>query len=151
MHEQTVSFMNISSSRKLVTPVDKYTFCEDKGYVWLQRLCFRVLSKIGAYAQEWTHVYRRVGFDNNDLLKLLLEQEKTFYSLIYNRKLERIYMGPDDYQDLMMGVERLGMIPITFVSFVKICSPNNPYGSWHDIPITVIPWMKGVLMVPKDR
>ncbi len=132
---------------------DAFEFRKDRGWHWLQRSCFWVLGKIGAYQQKTFEVFRRTPQENNDLLKSLLGQEGQWLRLINERADCRIFMGPDDQMDLMRLCEFREMRPTSFRGRIETRQRRGDYteSCWHDIPITVVPWMKGAILVPDGQ
>jgi len=124
-----------------------FEFREDRGWHWLQRACFWVLRKIGAYAQETTRVWTRHPQDNDDLLKSLLGQEQEWLRLIHREDC-RIYMGPEEHTEVLRMCDHLGSGHFTFDARIKITDRHGP--RFHDVPITVVPWLKGAFIVPVE-
>ncbi|MDE2103800.1 MAG: hypothetical protein KGL39_41565 [Patescibacteria group bacterium] len=127
----------------------RFEFSPQRGWKWAQRLCFWILAKIGARASEEVIVWRRIGTQNDALLESLLKQEHWLLeNLYYRRQAYRLLIGPEQEMELLRIAENIGMRHFSLDAGIRTADRNGP--RWHDIPITVIPWMKGALIVPRE-
>jgi hypothetical protein len=148
--QQVVKWVKITSAELSKINPDCFEFSPHQGWVFIQRICFWLLNKIGAHKHETTTVYTRSPQQNNSLLQSLVGQEGQWIELIHNNRAKRIYIGPEDNAELQSISDGLGMRPFSFTGRIK--TRNGPLEqTWHDIPITVIPWMNGAIIVPDDR
>lgn len=145
--QQVVNFVKIDRIETPMQSPDLFEYREDKGWRWLQRAAFTVLGWIGAHHGMTATTFQRTARENDNLLRSLLGQEGQWIEHVHEgRERMRIYMGPDDEMDLMRLVDFRDMQAATFVGRIKT---QDAYGSkWHDIPITVVPWMTGAIIVP---
>ena len=130
-----------------LTPL--YEFQPNRGWKWLQRIAFAVLDWIGAHHYEGIVTYTRTKEENDNILKSLIKQEGQWLELIHNNPNQmQIYMGPDDFEDLMKLSDFRDMQPTLIMGRIDT---NDQYGNhqWHNIPITIVPWMVGAILVPK--
>lgn len=85
-------------------------------------------------------------------MKRLLGQEGELLDRLYERDDLVIYLGPDDSDELLAMTKDLGMQPISFSGRIKI-GCKRVYGrasyEWREIPVVVVPWMKGAMIVPR--
>ena len=130
---------------------DTYKFTPKCGWVWLQKICFWFLRKIKANHIEITTKYiRRHNSENEEILKSLLGQQGYWLQFVHDyRKPLRIVMGPDDFDGLLEMAQMGSMRPFDLSAGLEIRDINGPH--WHNIPITVIPWMKGAVIVPDHK
>lgn len=138
----------VLTERRQVLQPDTTAFAlrQELGWVWLQRLAIAILRWVGAYREECVEVRTRTTQENDALLSRLLGQEGQFLELAYRHQQMHIYMGPDDHPELMMLVNGVGG-HVTFDAKIKI-GFDRAAPQFHTIPITVVPWMKGAIIVP---
>lgn len=149
MSEQKVQTFLIC--RKTTTAIDKdaFQFSKNAGWLWLQRLCFFALRKIGAYRQHTVEFIQRTPQQNNNLIKMLFEQQRVVRDMLERQRKFRVYVGPDEQYRLHELVQMNGGV----VQLDTRLPVGNP-GAWSGIRIfgisvTVIPWMSGCLVVPE--
>lgn len=147
MDRQRVDFVKIEHSFELVQIKDRYEFSAARKWPWLQRICFGILNWLGANAEDTVEVFSRVKQENDDILVSLFGQQGIWLERAYREKC-RIYMGPGDYKKLMVIAHKNGMRPFDLDAGIQISTPENRVGTWCSIPITVIPWMDGAVLVP---
>ena len=124
-----------------------FEFREQCGKVWLQKLCFKVLDWIGCYHLE-RHVATTYGpFENNKTLtNFVYRAFRDVREWEYYRDEWVLLIGGGTFQKLMDCPEVKGMLQFTV---------NVPVGSrYHGtriygMPVVVVPWMKGFVVVPK--
>lgn len=130
-----------------IVDVTQFEYRPERGWRWLQRAAFKVLDWIGAHHQPVVTTFVRSPQENDVLLKSLIGQEGEWIGLLHRGKgRPRIYMGPDDYPELLRLMDHRDFQPTTFEG--RIETRSRDYGKWHDIPITVVPWMVGAVIVP---
>lgn len=148
---QPVRFAEIESTDAFREDRDGFDLRRDRGWVWLQKALFAVLGWIGAYRLARYKIFTRTPEQNDSLLKSLLGQEGQWLDdLHFQHARLRIYIGPDEYPELMALSEFRGMRLTTLHGQIETKAGRQHYGEWHNIPITVIPWMIGVLIVKED-
>lgn len=143
-----VRYAKIDQIDSLVVDTDRYEYRPERGWRWLQRALFKVLDWIGAHHEATVTTYTRTPQENDDLIKSLLGQEGEWIERIHRSNGARIIMGPDDHMDLLRLCEHMGMTAVHMMGRTKTA---DHYGSrWHNIPITVVPWMVGAVLVPNE-
>lgn len=145
-----IHYANIDTT---VTPFcdrERYELRPERGWVWVQRAAFKVLDWIGAHHMATVKTFVRTPQQNDDLLKSLLGQEGQWIEHVHHSDRRgrgaQIFIGPDEYPDLMRLCEHMGMSPVTMYGRIETRDRYGP--KWHDIPITVVPWMVGAVLVP---
>lgn len=147
--QQIVRFAKIKTIRTPTTDWNLYEYRPELGWKWLQKVAFAALRWIGAHHMEVVTTFERHPQENNDLLKSLLGQQGAWIEFVHNdRKQPRIYMGPDDHADLMRLCDFRDMDPTTLYGRIETRDGRHYHGKLHDIPITVVPWMQGAIIVP---
>ena len=124
-------------------PTSAYSFNRDRGFVWVQRLCFWVLGKLRCsyYDSAVVDVERHL-IDPDRFIDRFFEAYDEL-DLRYGRRPRIIYIGSDDYAELM-AADGMSM-PYSFRAEFMV--GNNGHRSFHGISVEVIPWMSGVLVV----
>ena len=125
-----------------------YEYRSHAGWGWLQRLCFWVLDKIGAHHEEYVNTWTRTKRENDDLISSLFGQEGWIIEYLHHRGPLRVFMGPDNHKELMDWCYKNGMQHFSMTGSIE--TKDGRYGKWHDIPITVVPWMMGAVIVPTE-
>lgn len=145
-----VHYANIESTTAPYSDPERYEYRPELGWRWLQRAAFKVLDWIGAHHMASITTFVRTPAENDGLLKSLLGQEGEWIERVHHSDRDgrgaQIYVGPDEYPDLMRPCEHMGMSPVTMHGRIKTQDRYGP--KWHDIPITVVPWMVGAVLVP---
>lgn len=145
--EQVVNFVKLERIDTVVTDWDQFEYRPELGWRWLQRVAFAILGWIGAHHEPVVTTFQRSARENDDLLKSLLGQVGQWIAHVHHREQMQIYMGPDDEMSLMRLVQHMDMQPVRLSGQIET---RDRYGSkWHNIPITVVPWMQGAIIVPR--
>jgi hypothetical protein len=146
--DQEIHFVKVKKIEHVYECYGVYEFREECKWHWLQKLCFKILDKIGAHRQETTHFYRRRKSQNDNLLKSLLGQEKQWLELVYNQR-PRIYLGINEERELYKLSSFMGFdTPLKMTGSIEL-GMGRERPTWHHIPIYVVPWMKGAIIVPE--
>jgi hypothetical protein len=138
MIDQVVEFIVDTENYYQVETTEKFQLREDKKYPWLQKLCFSVLRKLGAFSwDKCVEIERHSIKGTINYIKLI--EEITFLKNA-DIKPSRILMGSEDYASLMSET-----ISKHYFSYqTTYPSENKIYG----LLIEIIPWMKGFLVMP---
>jgi hypothetical protein len=142
-------------SRSVHTHRDKFTLRKERGWVWLQRLCFWVLRKIGAYHLETIETVTYGPFDRNEKLSQRLFDivEETLGWDTFDDTQWMVVMGRDEFRQLDQDKELLHVFG--FVIGMEMRRPiRNRFGEYkvgtfHGIDVVVLPWVEGMTLVPK--
>ena len=118
---------------------------EDGKMCWLQRIAMWVLRRYGerGYIQKETITYSR--FNKDDLFECLLKtSQSTILNYVDRGFTPKIYIGSEDFQEMMKlpDIRRY----LSFTSRPPLNNRNGPI--LIDMPVEVLPWMRGVLVVP---
>jgi hypothetical protein len=134
----------IETERRVTSYVNKelFEFRKDKKHHWLQKLCFWVLSKIGSHSIGEKVSYTQHRIDTPNFMEKLYRQKHGLLDL-YNAEGERLLIGNDEYMELTGNPEIRHMMHFTG-------EYRGRHGELLGMKITVIPWMSGILVVPRD-
>jgi len=142
METNVIEYLETKRHVSTVESVDRYVFRKDKGYHGLQRLLFWVLAKIGCYAQDERIAYTQHRLDTDDLMEAIYKQDIGVLEF-YNQRGKSLLIGSKDYQELTGNPAIRQMMQFTG-------KYRGGYGEVLGMNIIVIPWMKGMLVVPKN-
>lgn len=137
--KQTIRVIEPKYTHNMVTLKHAYEFRRDLRYRWVQKICFWVLQKIGAYCQEDTVDVTYHDINTTDVLERLYRNIDIAYE--YNHvDPEHIIMGSQDFHELMG-------IPGSHSHFQF----DAQYGRSKrllGIRVHVVPWIRGMIVVP---
>lgn len=121
-----------------------YEFKKDKKYHWLQKLCIKILDKLGCQKQECKIDIEHIIVDKIDLLEKLFTCSNVLRR--EGKQPEMLLIGAEDF-------EKLTNAPRVRDSLVFDLQYSQHYGSKMEIlgmKIVVVPWMHGILPITKD-
>lgn len=144
--KQTISFIEPYTEFKTVTDNNAFAVREDRPHLWLQKVCCWVLGKLGAYRRDTqTKIeYRTIDADN--FMTRIAKQHASVFELL-NRKPKKLLIGAQDYAELMC--ETNSRYPFTFNASYAI--GERGVARIMGLEVQVIPWMRGVLVLPPDE
>lgn len=138
-----IEFIETRTHRTWLSVPNHYEFKPRGRAQFLQRWAWRFLQRRGALAQAVTeHLeYTRHRIDTRDLMRRLIEQRRA--SLEMGFEPEELLIGSEDFAELM-GYPQIQHA----VSFDT--TYNRGYRI-YDLRVRIIPWMRGMLAMPKER
>ncbi len=111
----------------------------DKPFLWLQRLLYKALLKLGQPAMEPTIKHERHLIDGDDFGAAVFKGVENVHEYL-NRSPCKIYMGPDEFNELA-NPKTSGRFGFDFqMTLVRDRTVFN-------VPVQVVPYMKGFLVV----
>jgi len=144
MREQEVRFLATTEQRTICDLKDAFELRHDKKFVWLQRVCFWVLKKIGAYYLKHTVSYSRILIEPDKFMDKLFKQRCEMEGFYYSRP-SRLFIGAQDYEELMGSSEIRQIMQFDAQYWVK---EEGYRPEIMGLSVTIVPWMKGVLVMP---
>lgn len=124
---------------------DAFCVREDLNYVWLQKACIWILRKIGARATYTEATFNRIGFDADEFVTALFAQHDYIVEEFNYVKPSKLYIGPDEFTELTNSPELRDLY--TFRTSYDVSNGQGRYPEVIGLKVTVIPWMKGILVV----
>ena len=103
---------------------------------WLQRLCFKVLSRLNCVHSEEVVKYQQYDIDTEDLMKKIFESVDGIQNS-FNTKPDLLLVGGDDWAELMHSVR-----PEQGFQFM---ADYRRGPSVMGLMVHVVPWMNGIL------
>lgn len=144
--KQTISFIEPYTEFKTVTDSSAFTVREDRPHIWLQKACCWVLGKLGAYRQDTQTKIEYRTIDADSFMVRIAKQHSAVFELL-NRRPKELLIGAQDYAELMHETESHHMF-----SFDATYTRGEHGGrTVMGLKVRVIPWMRGVLVVPNDE
>ncbi len=142
MKKDFVEFVEHHATHSLVLEEDTFRYTPGRPARWLQRVCIWVLRRLHchSYREEVAYSHHVISFDKvfDKVLKNKQELLKRNYREPY-----LLFIGAEDLAELMGGEEMR--------SYFRFDVPYMRGRTFLNMEIHVIPWMKGVLGVPKSR
>jgi hypothetical protein len=107
------------------------------------RLLRWIFRKYGKVYNEPKVTIERMLIDKGDIIERLIRQQRAIFEVRHEPK--RVLMGSEDFAELMNRKDTMQFVTI----------PNIEYRVGRDggykvmnLELTIIPWMKGVLVMP---
>ena len=138
MKEQLVRYVDYSFTKEFKFHEEVFTYRKDRPYKWLQRICLWVLKKLRANYEEELKVLHTKVFDVNNIIENILEQQ-LLVEFVHNYKPKTILIGSGDMRELIGDPMIQSMMSYMYTGNKR---------EFNGLTIKVIPWMKGVLLVP---
>ena len=135
-----IEFIDTKEVRVPITIKDQFEFRKDRKHPWLQKMLFRLLAKLGCYVNSETVTFERHTVDTGNFAENLFLQERGLMSL-YHARGKILLIGPDDFREITGNPEIRHMF--------EFSSNYHWDGGIHGMRIKVIPWMKGMLVIPE--
>lgn len=126
-----------------------FTFREDLKHHWLQRACLWILMRIGAHqkVKDITCSYKRAQIESDRLVDYLIKQVHGIHAMMDTRRHLCVLMGPDEFHEVCGEVYEYGD-PLRFGLDAAVY--RNGRREIMGMKISIVPWMKGVLVVPAE-
>lgn len=138
--EQVVEYVCTDIHRSPFEYKTKYEYRPDRRWRWLQKALFWLLAKLHCYATGEIVRHDRYVVDTRKFMEALYRQHQDLLGF-YNLRGERLLIGPDKMSEL------LGLEPTS-----RAFTFTSEYMQDHkvmEMKVTAIPWMRGMLVLPK--
>ena len=146
MRDRCIEFVDHHMVTTMVEIMGAYKLQPTGRLAWLQRLCWKVLHRMGALAQAYEpkmQVTRHV-IQADKFMDRLLQQRKSMV-VNWNREPKRLLIGSDDYAELMCAPEVIGR---GFNFLTEMWRSDGGRPRIVGLEVEVIPWMRGMLVMP---
>ena len=140
MNSQRVEFVLTKESSITTLVKDNFQFRKDKKYHRIQKLLFWGLKKLECYAETETVFFEKHTVATNNFLDALLQQEQELIAL-YNVRGAFVLIGSEDFSRMTNTPEIRNVF-----EFSSMYHRDNEICGMR---VKVIPWMRGVLVVPE--
>lgn len=113
-----------------------YAYYSDGTFPLLQKFLFKILHKLGAFQRLREEIVKTVEIDEDDIVKLIKVQ---YFSLVEAGKTPK---------HIYLGYKQLDSVSFSGVCDFYISFDVNGGLIINEIPVTVLPNLDGVLVVP---
>lgn len=142
--DRTFEYVETQTIRTLTEFKDGFEFRSDKKYHWIQKFCFWILRKIGAYRRENIHSFKKFTINPDSFMERLFKQN-SYLQKEFNMKPSKLFIGAEDYTAVMGGDEMRQMLQFnTSYHFRDGRCGIEIMG----LKVTVVPWMRGIIVMP---
>ena len=153
MDNQPIQFLTTEFKKTSRYVDSQFELRTDRKHVWLQKCAIWILKKLGCYAIHWDTTEIKHTINTDDFARLLWEQKAELFTT-YHYKGKRLLVGYEEFQKLQgFPVNH----PLSFScqymwgeSRPTLENPQNFVRKAGGLEVTVIPWMKGFLVLPED-
>ncbi len=141
--EQRIEFIETTESSQIIVLPDRFSFRSDKGHKWIQKVCIWALKKIGAYAQEDRITYTRHVIEPESFMENLWTQHGELCRR-FGKGGARLLIGSHDFAELMASPE-IGRDMMFHAEYYRA---DNGGKRICGLQVEIIPWMRGILVMP---
>lgn len=125
---------------------DSYIFFSARDYSWrawktkVARWAFGMLKRHGFLINECreTLSYKVANIDQRDVLETLLKSDM-IAPYVLDRGLEKVYMGPAEFEKLLRTDDFVRHAPMSFMTDREFMG----------VKVIVLPWIEGIVPVPR--
>ena len=139
MRRYEVDFVATTETRLPTIVKDQFEFRKDKKCHLLQKALFWVLVKLGCYVRGEEVSFKRHTIDPTNFMENLFAQDKELVD-IYHMEGKTLLIGPKEYSEMTDNPE--------VRQIFEFPTEYHYNGRVMGMSIKVIPWMKGMLVVP---
>jgi hypothetical protein len=138
-----VQFIKTSESLRWIILEDAWSVRKDFRWKWQTKLATWLFRKLGVYAREPLVEVERILIDPADIMTKLFEQRGALLQIGHEPK--RLLIGSEDFAELMRKKEMHYHFSVGCEYF-----KGDGRGGRRvmDLEVEVIPWMRGVLVMP---
>jgi hypothetical protein len=137
-----IDFIKTSESLRWIILEDAWSVRKDFRWKWQARLAGWLMRRIGVNAREPTVDIERILIDPPDIMQKLFEQREAMLDM--DREPKRLLIGSDDFSELMHLPEMRHHFTID-CEYYKVSRDGRKV---MGLTIEVIPWMRGILVMP---
>lgn len=136
---QTIHYVHHEAHRSPMLMADLYQVRTDRPMVWLQKLCAKIMARLGAHHIGETVEVKRIDIEPAHFMERLFRQKRGIEDFFGHRP-SRLLIGSDDYAELMATAPP--EIRIEFMG--TYMHDRRPFG----LTVEIIPWMRGMVVMP---
>ena len=138
-----VQHIEVVHHTRLTPRATSFTFRSDRPCHWLQRLCLFVLRRLQCYELIPTYTVERRTIDSESFMQRLFEAHASLQREFYIKP-NRLLIGSEDYAGLMREATASDYL-------FEFGADYRLNGRIHGLSVQVIPWMRGILVMPKEK
>ena len=140
MKKDIIKYVEWDETRSLVLEPDAYRFDPKRPAKWLQRLCLWVLRKLHCHNYQETVAYTTHVITLDTVFDRVLQSQENLMKRNYQEP-HLLFIGAEDFAELM-GNKKMRQ-------YFRFDVPYMYNRTFLNMEVHVVPWMKGVLGVPK--
>jgi hypothetical protein len=142
---ETIEVIRLERLSSVVEIKESFEFRKDRPAHWLQKLCIWTLRKLGAFHHGEVVTFERhvIGKNGRRFMDRLFEQMHNLLDA-FDREPSRLLIGAEDYAELMQEATR------EYFTFDAEYMRGGRYPKVCGLHVEVIPWMRGVLVMPNN-
>lgn len=151
---QEVVFLKHDERRYKAPAPDVRKFNPRFKYKWLRDIAYKIFNRLGTqYLEDKVEVIRIV-FDKENIREKIWAQytnvQDKFGDHFFRNIKYRLFIGSDDFTRLSLTPEVRASGVMDFTGYGRFSNgPSRP--QLFGMRVTVVPWMKGVLVVPDGK
>jgi hypothetical protein len=138
-----VQFIKTSESLRWMILEDAWSLRQDFRWKWMERLARWLIRKIGVNARHPVVEVERIVIDPADIMTKLFQQRGELLKMGHDPK--RLLIGSEDFAELMNRKE-------AHYHFSVGCEYFKGDGRGGrrvmDLEVEIVPWMRGILVMP---
>ena len=141
MQRNNIISMYVHKSSIIKVPTNSYEFKPSGRFIYIKNLLWKILKKSNSLKSYFDQeiAIERVDIDNNELYDRIYKQ---YFSILdQGFKPKKVYIGIDEFQDISSLTDNNGNYVMQFD--MKL----NYNRTLFNLPVTVLPYMKGLLIV----
>jgi hypothetical protein len=147
MKLQRVVFADCERRLTMRTCTEAFAFSESRRFHWLQKACIAGLRKLRCFYEEEVPIYVTHVIDADTFIDRLLAQ-KFALRVHFSREPFVLLIGTEDYQRLMLESPAHWNSMFSFdAEYARVGRDGTTV---LGLKVKVVPWMKGMLVMPKD-
>jgi hypothetical protein len=125
---------------------DTYSFNQNKRFKWLQRLCIRILNKLGCQRYVMQSTFETVTVDFDNIVELVLKQSYAI-ECVTGRRCKYLVLGRKQMIELDLAVPEGHML----FQFPHDYKARIYLGSmiFAGLKVVIVPWFDGILCLPE--
>lgn len=132
---------------------DKFYFRKDKKWHWVQKLCFKILRKIGAYAWGQEEKIDVITFEPDKVIDYLSDQLNASWRYYGFEEIDFVLMGPKQFAEIMRIATPNMRQQFGFEVEMRVGMESDGYRHQEimGMKIRVVPTVDGIVVIPKQR
>lgn len=144
-------FIHIARRTEFLVKPNMFPFRNDRPHAWLQRLCIRILRKLGCYALKNIEVEtKRIDRDIDPIIEYLHRQKFSVLNVLdrFEDVPLHLLIGSKEWHKVCRQTE-LHPQYFSYAGELSVCGGRYGRGQLIGMTVHVIPWMTGALVVPR--
>lgn len=127
---------------------NSYRVRHDRRAVWLQRACCWILEKLRANDDEITVEIQQVELDGGKFIERIFKQSNSLREM-FDREPKELLIGSEDYRELMgETMDQPFEFQANYAKHYQRRDMMYPETIMFGLRVRVIPWMRGILVMP---